>query len=54
MLLALFQFRYFLSWKFNADDPSLFILPEANEWALLSPLLYNRSISPDSNGQVML
>jgi hypothetical protein len=48
MLLARFQFRAFISWKFNASDPSLFTLPEASEWALLSPLLYPQLSSPSS------
>jgi len=40
MLLACFQFRGLISWKLNAGDPTLFALSEADEWALLSPLLY--------------
>lgn len=42
MLLARFQFRSPISWKFNVGDRYLFPLPEAKQWALLSPLLYSQ------------
>jgi hypothetical protein len=53
MLLARFQFGRRISWKLNKDDPSLFALPDAKEWALLAPLLYPQLPIPAANSDIL-